>query len=104
MASSWSFSLAALSLVVGIQAAVSSTGFTVSLTDIDYFLPPKPVASIAGCDELKAAFAAGPFVPFTVVKGDGYSTLDLAATTAKYAEQDDVWQDGFLDGRCQTLL
>jgi hypothetical protein len=34
--------------ILGTQAAVSSTGFTVSLTDVDYFLPPKPVARIAG--------------------------------------------------------
>jgi hypothetical protein len=93
-----SFSIALLSSIASTQATVSSTGFTVSLTDIDYFLPPKPVASIAGCDEIKAAFADGPFVPFTVVKGDGYRTLDLSSVTAKYAEQDDVWQEGFLDG------
>jgi len=98
MAATWFFSFAALSLATGAQAAVKSTGFTVSLTDIDYFLPPKPVASIAGCDSLKAAFAGGPFVPFTVIKGDGYGTLDVASATAKWAEEDDVWQDGFLDG------
>lgn len=72
-------------LAAGVQAAVSSTGFTVSLTDIDYFLPPKPVASITGCGEIKASFENGLFVPFTVVK-DGI--------TASFAE-DDVWQEGF---------
>ena len=102
MVTSWSFSVAALGLVANVHAAVSSTGFTVSLTDIDYFLPPKPVASIAGCNEIKAAFADGPFVPLTVVEGDGYGTLDLASVTTKYAERDDVWQEGFLDGVSQT--
>ncbi|KAJ8115523.1 hypothetical protein OPT61_g2851 [Boeremia exigua] len=97
MITSWSFSVAVFSLATSVRAAVSSTGFTVSLTDIDYFLPPKPVASIAGCDEIKASFADGLFVPFTVVKGDGFGTLDLASVTAKYAEHDDVWQEGFLD-------
>ncbi|KAF9700229.1 hypothetical protein EKO04_001427 [Ascochyta lentis] len=91
------FGFAALSLVTSIQAAVSSTGFTVSLTDIDYFLPPKAVARIAGCEELNAAFEGGPFVPFTVVKSDGYGGLDIASIAAGYAEQDDVWQEGFLD-------
>ncbi|CAO2655559.1 Nn.00g043620.m01.CDS01 [Neocucurbitaria sp. VM-36] len=81
-------------LASNVQAGVSSTGFTVSLTDIDYFLPPKPVASIAGCNELKALFEDGPFVPFTVVKADG--TLDEAAITASYSN-DDVWQEGFLE-------
>lgn len=98
MVSSLSFCLAALSLSGSVQAAVKSTGFTVSLTDIDYYLPPQPVASIASCNELKASFAESPFVPFTVVKGDGYGALDVASITAKYAEQDDVWQEDFLDG------
>jgi hypothetical protein len=98
-------SITLLGLVASVQAAVSSTGFTISLTDIDYFLPPKPVASIAGCDELKASFADGPFIPFTVVKAVGYGTLDVASITAKYAEEDDVWQEGFLDGTygCQQI-
>ena len=98
MAFTKTFSVALVGFVACTQAAVSSTGFTVSLTDIDYCLPPRPVASIAGCDEIKAAFADGPFVPFTVVKNDDYDALDLASATAKYAEQDDVWQEGFLDG------
>lgn len=82
---------AASLLAAGVQAAVSSTGFTVSLTDIDYFLPPKPVASIAGCEEIKASFENGLFVPFTVVKD---------SLTASFAE-DDVWQEGF--GECTCL-
>lgn len=98
MVVSWSFSIAVLGLAARIQAAVSSTGYTVSLTDIDYFLPPKPVASIIGCDEIKAAFADGPFVPFTVVKSDQHGTLDVMSVTTQYAEQDDVWQEGFLGG------
>lgn len=99
MVNSRSFGIAAISLVTGIQAAVSSTGFTVSLTDIDYFLPPIPVANIAGCDELKASFAGEAFVPFTVIEGSDNGPVDLASATAKYAESDDVWQKGFLDGR-----
>lgn len=92
------FGIAVLSFVASAQAAVSSTGFIVSLADIDYFLPPKSVASIVGCEEIKAAFGDGYFVPFTVMKSDGYGTLDVASIAAKYAEKDDVWQEGFLDG------
>jgi hypothetical protein len=98
MAWSLSFGIAALGFAASIHAAASSRGFTVSLTDVDYFLPPAPVASITGCDEIKAAFADGPFVPFTFIKHDGYGALDLTSVIAKYAEQDDVWQEGFLDG------
>ena len=44
--------------VLGAQAAVSSTGFTVSLAGVDYFLPPKPVARIAGCETLQSLCVA----------------------------------------------
>jgi len=87
-------------IVSGVQAAVSSTGFTVSLTDIDYFLPPKPVAKISSCEEIQASFEDAPFVPFTVVKAQNGS-LDVASLTASYAH-DDVWQDGFMDGMYPT--
>lgn len=72
------------------QAAVSTTGFTVSLEGIDYFLPPKPAASIDGCEEIKAYFEDGPFVPITVVKN---GTVDVASYS-----KDDVWQPAFLEG------
>ncbi|CAN9079960.1 unnamed protein product [Alternaria alternata] len=89
-------SLGVASLIIAsVQAAVSSTGFTVSLTDVDYFLPPKPIAKISGCKELSASFEDAMFVPFTVVKAQGYG-VDVAALTASYAE-DDVWQEGFME-------
>ncbi|KAF1831948.1 glutamyl-tRNA amidotransferase [Decorospora gaudefroyi] len=82
-------------IVSSVQAAVSSTGFTVSVTDVDYFLPPKPVAKISGCEEIQASFEDSLFVPFTVVKPKGYG-VDIASLTASYAE-DDVWQEGFME-------
>jgi hypothetical protein len=90
-------SLGFASLIVSsAQAAVSTKGFTVSLTDIDYFLPPKPIAKISGCEDIQASFEDSLFVPFTVVNTDGYS-VDIASLTAGYAE-DDVWQHGFMEG------
>jgi hypothetical protein len=76
--------------ILGAQAAVSSTGFTVSLTDIDYFLPPKPVARIAGCKGLQSLFEDEIFAPFTV--------LSASSSVSRFAKEDDVWQDGFLEG------
>jgi hypothetical protein len=76
--------------VSGARAAVSSTGFTVSLTDVDYFLPPKPVASIAGCKGLQSLFEDDIFAPFTVFSG--------SSSVSSFAEEDDVWQEGFLQG------
>jgi len=76
--------------ILGAQAAASSTGFTVSLTDVDYFLPPKPVASIAGCDALKSLFKDDIFAPLTVLSGN--------SSISSFAEDDDVWQESFLEG------
>jgi hypothetical protein len=81
--------LASIALSSSVQAAVSSRGFTVSLDGIDYFLPGKKAASIDGCEELKASFKDGPFVPITVVK----NAIDVASYS-----QDDVWQPAFLEG------
>lgn len=72
-----------------VQAAVSTTGFTVTLGDIDYFLPPKPVASITGCNEIEALFNDAMFVPITVASNE--------TQVASYGEKDDVWQEGFLE-------
>lgn len=85
-----------------VQAALSATGFTVSLTDVDYFLPPKPVAKISGCNEIQGLFEHAPFVPFTVVKAEGQS-LDIASLTAGYKD-DDVWQEGFMQGICLIIV
>ena len=95
-------SLAVISLITSsVQAAVSSTGFTVSLTGIDYFIPPKPVARISGCDEIQSLFDDSIFVPITVVKAKSYGA-DIASLTAGYAD-DDVWQDGFMQGTCSWV-
>jgi len=76
--------------VLGARAAVSSTGFTVSLKDVDYFLPPKPVARIAGCEGLQSLFENDIFAPFTVLSG--------SSSVSSFAGQDDVWQESFLEG------
>ncbi|RMZ74438.1 hypothetical protein GMOD_00003477 [Pyrenophora seminiperda CCB06] len=89
-------SLGVLSFVLThVQAAASSTGLTVSLTGIDYFLPPKPVAKISRCDELQSSFEDEMFVPITVVNAKGYG-VDIASLTTGYNE-DDVWQKGFME-------
>ncbi|CAE6996652.1 hypothetical protein P3342_000419 [Pyrenophora teres f. teres] len=90
----WSSSIVAF-VVTNVQAAVSSTGFTVSLTDINYFLPPKPVAKISPCDELQSTFKDELFVPFTVLNAKG-SGVGIASLTAGY-DKDDVWQAGFME-------
>jgi hypothetical protein len=86
-------------LLSTVKAAVSSTGFTVSLTDVPYFLPPTSVATILVTEDLKTVFSANsPFVPFTVIKSTGYSAAELSSVVAKYLAEDDVFQTGFLEG------
>ena len=92
--------VASVGFVANVQAAVSSTGFTVSLEDIDYYLPPKPAASIALSAEAKASLEYGSFMPITVAK-DG--PKDIASLSATYADQDDVWQPAFLEGMLFVL-
>lgn len=87
--------------VVG--AVVTSTGITVSLGDVSYFLPPKVVASISLSEDVKRMLVSGTFVPFTVVKGGDYSAAELASVTAKYLEEDDVFQEGFLEGMSAVM-
>ncbi|KAH7093319.1 glutamyl-tRNA amidotransferase [Paraphoma chrysanthemicola] len=81
--------IASLALATGVTAAASSTGFTVSVDGIDYFLPPKAAGIISG-EDVKALFEDGPFVPITVVAGNG--TFDISSYSL-----DDVWQTGFLE-------
>jgi len=82
-----------------IHAAVSSTGFTVSLEDVSYFLPPGSVATVSVVDELKVSFENnGPLVPITVIESTEQSTEEISSITAKYLAQDDVFQLGFLEG------
>ncbi|ORX94204.1 amidase signature domain-containing protein, partial [Clohesyomyces aquaticus] len=89
--------LIVLSLISGITAAVSSTGFTVLLDDTSYFLPPAPVATIPVPLELALTFSSGPFVPLTVVSTTtkGFNSADVSSMTAEYLKSDDVFQEGF---------
>jgi hypothetical protein len=91
-------SATAVAFIHSAHAAVSSTGFTVSLTDIPYFLPPQSIATLPVTDSLKTAFSNGPFLPFTVMK----STTEISAVTIQYLAEDDVFQTGFLEGTSLT--
>ena len=82
-----------------IHAAVSSTGFTVSLGYVSYFLPPGSVATVSVINELKASFEDnGPFVPITVVESTEQGAQEISSIATKYLAQDDVFQLGFLEG------
>ncbi|KAL5118909.1 hypothetical protein ACEQ8H_003232 [Pleosporales sp. CAS-2024a] len=83
------FVVGSLAIFSTVHAAASSTGFTVSLQGVDYFLPPKKIATITGCEALEVSFEHGAFVPITVIDG---SSIDIASYS-----KDDVWQPAFLE-------
>lgn len=81
-------------------AAISSTGFTVSLTDIPYFLPPQSVATLPVAENLKAAFSNETFLPFSILK----SHVGVPSVATQYLAEDDVFQAGFLEGTYPRAL
>lgn len=88
---------AAIFYCSAVSATVASTGFTVSLGDVPYFLPPKVVATVKIPQDVNNLFGTGMFVPLTVVKSLGYGSIDLSGVAATYLEEDDVFQEGFLE-------
>lgn len=80
-------------------ASLTATGSTVVLNDVAYYIPSFPVATISCRSFPWNAFHASTYLPITVVTANSstYSYGELAATTAAFASQDDVWQSGFAE-------
>ena len=95
-----SLAFAAATLSSSVLASVSPTGYTVSLTDISYFIPPKAVGKLSITESLSAKFDNGPFVPITVIPAtaSNFTAADVSALVSQYLAEDDVFQKGFLDG------
>ncbi|KAF2003629.1 amidase signature enzyme [Amniculicola lignicola CBS 123094] len=88
-----------VSLLHNVHAAVRSSGATVYLEDVPYFLPPDVVGTLSVTRELRGALTKSPYVPFTVIQTEahGFNTADLSAVTANYTLVDDVFQEAFLE-------
>lgn len=81
-----------------------STGSTLSLDSVPYYIPSIPYTKIpnfqshvlagkgSGCDGI---------VPVTVVKATSaaFTLAQLEQTVVTYGKEDDVWQPGFLSGK-----
>lgn len=96
-----SFGVLLASAIVRIASSYNfvSTGQTVELDGIPYYLPPAPVAILNGEKKLRSkASESGGLIPLTVVVANGtdYSSQDLQATIARYTATDDVFSPGFL--------
>jgi hypothetical protein len=97
------YSLSTLALVIlqrcGAFASVTSTGFTVTLDDLHYYLPPYSVATITIPLALSEHLHPGTFTAVTVVTTEdtGFGAAELSAVKSNYSSSDDVWQLGFLE-------
>ena len=100
----------ALTFVVVLQslhhawAAVSfsSTGMTVVLNDVPYYIPPTAVTTLSlASSQLHSATSVAGLVPVTLVTTPSlnFSQSDLEATLSTFASTDDVWSTGFLQGK-----
>lgn len=90
----------ALACASTVLAAADTTGFTVTLNGIPYFLPPKPVGTVGkGSGLPKTPF--GSFTPVTVVTitAGSYGHSQFTSTVSSFDSSDDVYQPAF--GNCE---
>jgi hypothetical protein len=97
------FSLFTLAAVIAQTSraltSVTSTGFTVTLDDVYYYLPPYSVATVTIPQALSDSLGPGTFAAVTVVTTEdaGFGAAELSAVKSNYTSIDDVWQLGFLE-------
>lgn len=76
-----------------------STGQTLFLNEIPYYVPATPISTVSSLTSLQSANAAGGLVPITVVEisATNSSSRALASIIDGFVT-DDVWNEGFLEG------
>ena len=78
-----------------------STGSTVELNGVPYYVPPTSVGRLSIGPTLSNAIATSAgLLPLTIIKtnGSGYSSSDLQSTVDNFLSSDDVFQTDFLNG------
>lgn len=83
---------------------LTSTGSTVELNGIPYYIPGKPFASLPYFSPQSLAGLKGllgGLVPVTVVATPSvdFNVEELGKTVHGFGEKDDVWGEGFLSGK-----
>lgn len=83
-----------------ISAALSHTGFTVSLDGVPYYVTPDAVATINTTAKLLSGKPAALFTPITVMNADDAASAGdmFASIVSNWTETDDVFQSAFLQG------
>jgi hypothetical protein len=92
--------------LVGTACALNltSTGSTVELNGVPYYIPGRPFASLPNVKLPKlpgVGSLLGGLVPVTVV-GTASANFDvrgLEKTIQEFSQKDDVWGEGFLSGK-----
>lgn len=86
--------------VASSNAALSSTGFTVSLDDVPYYIAPNAIATINITKGFPSGSKSGFFTPITVINTDDvdFSGAIFDSVVSNWTETDDVFQSGFLQG------
>lgn len=85
----------AVSRISSVTAALLTTGTTVFLNDVAYYIPPMPVATLPFPKTLSTKSA---FVPITILRTAGdIATADVSSLVANFANVDDVYQPAFLE-------
>lgn len=79
--------------------SLSSTGLTVLLNDIPYYVSPYSVGNITfNSTALSGCVSINGFYPVTVLK-DTVSSNDLSALFQNFTSTDDVFQAAFVQGK-----
>ena len=83
---------------------LTSTGSTVALDGVPYYIPSMPYAKIPDFQfQILSGKGSGygGIVPVTVVKATSatFTLAQIDQTIATYGKEDDVWQESFLSGR-----
>ena len=98
--------LSKLLLLLGVADAfnLTSTGSTIELNGIPYYIPGRHFISLPYFNSRTTAGLKGllgGLVPVTVLRTAtvNLDVKDLAKTVEGFGEQDDVWGEGFLSGK-----
>ena len=80
--------------------SLTSTGQTLVLNDIPYYVPATPFATLPFLKPLQSAAYAGGLAPVTVVRlsASNASLSGLEQAISGFGV-DDVWNEGFVEGK-----
>jgi len=80
---------------------LTSTGQTLLLNEIPYYVPATPFATVPMLSSLQTLSSAGGLKPVTVVRlsASNNNLSSLESIIDGFGTGDDVWNEGFLEGK-----